>query len=93
MPLGSFVGFPYKEKEVVLAAGDTVLFMSDGFPELFNEAGEMLGYDHAVELFAQVADQPPLAIIEHLVAIGRSWSNDRPPDDDITFVVVQVRTI
>jgi serine phosphatase RsbU (regulator of sigma subunit) len=57
MPLGSFVDFPCKEEEITLAPGDTVLFMSDGFPELFNQQGEMLGYDRAVEIFTKVAQQ------------------------------------
>jgi serine phosphatase RsbU (regulator of sigma subunit) len=59
MPLGSFVGFPYREEEVRLERGDTVLLMSDGFPELFNEAGEMLGYEEAAAAFAKVAAEPP----------------------------------
>ncbi|HMB93945.1 MAG TPA: SpoIIE family protein phosphatase [Rhodothermales bacterium] len=91
MPLGSFVGFPYKEEEVGLRAGDTVLFMSDGFPELFNEAGDMLGYNQAVEVFQEIAARPAVEIIEQLVELGQSWSDGRPPDDDITFVVLKVR--
>ncbi len=91
MPLGSFVNFPYREEILDLAPGDTVLFMSDGFPELFNDQEEMLGYDRAVEVFEGVADQAPQAIIAHLVELGRAWTNGRPPDDDMTFVAIKVR--
>ncbi len=37
MPLGTFSDFPYTLKETILENGDTILLMSDGFPELFNE--------------------------------------------------------
>ncbi len=91
MPLGSFVNFPYQEETLDLAPGDTVLFMSDGFPELFNDQQEMLGYDRAVEVFESVADKAPQAIIAHLVELGRTWTNNRPPNDDMTFVAIKMR--
>ena len=91
MPLGSFVNFPYQDASVTLTSGDTVLFMSDGLPELFNEAGDMLGYDTARTHFAEVGDRPPAAILEHLVETARTWRGTRPQDDDMTFVVMQVR--
>ena len=52
MPLGSFPDFPYSNEFVLLEPGDTVLFMIDGFPELFNAEKEILGYETAVDLFA-----------------------------------------
>ena len=91
MPLGSFVDFPYQQHALTLAPGDTVLFMSDGFPELFSPGGDMLGYDEAVDAFAEVASAAPDAIIAHLVALGRSWTEGQPPDDDMTFVVLKMR--
>jgi serine phosphatase RsbU (regulator of sigma subunit) len=42
MPLGSFSKSAYVQKELTLSPGDCVVIMSDGFPEMFNEAGEML---------------------------------------------------
>lgn len=91
MPLGSFVNFPYQDEEIVLDPGDTVLFMSDGFPELFNEDGEMLGYEQASRVFADVAHQAPHEIIDHLVATSQKWRSARQQDDDMTFVVLKVR--
>ena len=91
MPLGSFVNFPYQQHALTLAPGDTVLFMSDGFPELFSPEGDMLGYDEAVDAFAEIASAAPDAIIAHLVALGRSWTEGQPPDDDMTFVVLKMR--
>lgn len=91
MPLGSFVNFPYSEAEVNLTEGDTVLFMSDGFPELFNANGDMYGYAEAVTAFEGVGHQDAQAIVDALVSVCDAWRHDHAPDDDITFVVLKVR--
>ncbi|MBA2621266.1 MAG: serine/threonine-protein phosphatase [Acidobacteria bacterium] len=90
MPLGSIANFPYKKQEFTLAAGDAVLLMSDGFPEMFNEADETLGFDEAARILPAVADGSPQQIINHLVEAGEKWANGRPQDDDVTFVVLKV---
>ena len=91
MPLGGPMAFPYRKTSVTLSPGDTVVLMSDGFPELFNTEREMLGYERAVEVFAEVASQSPEQIIAHLREAGERWSNGRAQDDDVTFVVMKVK--
>ena len=44
MPLGAFTDFPYEQKEFQLSAGDTIILMSDGYPEMFNNKQETLDY-------------------------------------------------
>lgn len=87
MPLGSVANFNYQEKEMLLSKGDCVLLMSDGFPEMFNQSGEMIGFDKAPEILSEIADKSSQEIINHLVAAGESWAGTRPADDDVTFVV------
>lgn len=90
-PLGT-LGVTYTERSVDLAAGDTVLLMSDGFPELLNCEGQQLGYPAAMQLFADACAGAPdaRAVIESLAAASRKWHGDQPPNDDITFVVVRI---
>lgn len=90
MPLGSVTSYPYREEAVTLDAGDIIVLMSDGFPELFNDAGEMLGYDRAPEVLLAAAARAPREIIAHFVAVGEQWGNGRPQDDDVTLVVLKV---
>ncbi len=90
MPLGSFPNFPYQQKELGLNAGDTVLFMSDGFPEMFNQQGEILGEERAKAVFEETARESPEQIITHLVKAGITWANGRAQEDDVTFVAVKV---
>ncbi|MCP5118238.1 MAG: SpoIIE family protein phosphatase, partial [bacterium] len=54
MPLGG-LEFAYRERRVELSAGDSVLMMTDGFPELIGSGGEVVGYGGARERFAGVA--------------------------------------
>jgi len=91
MPLGAFARFPYATQDVVLGGGDAVLLMSDGFPEMFNPAGETLDYPKAKEAFARAGALPPRDIIDRLVGRGAEWAGGRPLEDDVTFVVLKAR--
>ena len=71
--------------------GDTVMLMSDGFPELFNEAREMLGYEQAVTVFEEVAHRSPEEIIAHFTKTAADWMNRCPQDDDVTFIVMKMK--
>jgi len=91
MPLGTMDNFPYELKEVELIKGDTLLLMSDGFPELQNEHNEMFEYKRARNSFEEVAEKAPEKIIEYLKNEGNRWSNDKDLEDDVTFVVIKVK--
>jgi serine phosphatase RsbU (regulator of sigma subunit) len=92
MPLGSVTDFDYKQKETKLAVGDTILIISDGFPELFNDKLEMLDYPRVKKLFKEVAVKSPDEIIAHLIEASERWSHGRPQNDDITFVVLKIKS-
>ena len=91
LPLGSIAKYNYKQVELALASGDLVVLMSDGFPERFNEASEMLGYDSAKAALIKFANLSPQEIITHFVQISDAWGNSRLQDDDVTFVVLKLR--
>jgi serine phosphatase RsbU (regulator of sigma subunit) len=91
MPLGTPASFPYEVKTSTLNSGDTILLMSDGFPELFNESKEMYGYERIERKFLEIADLSPDNIIAELIKSGDKWSNGREQDDDISFVVIKVK--
>jgi serine phosphatase RsbU (regulator of sigma subunit) len=91
VPLGGFPNFPYQQKEMELNPGDTLVLMSDGLPERFNQAGEIMDYPGARKLVEEVAHASPQAIIDYLVAAGEKWANGRAQEDDVTFVVVKVK--
>ena len=67
-----------------------MLFMSDGFPELMNAAGQQLGYTASIEAFAAAAKaRDANGVIASLENAARNWHGDQAPNDDVTFVVVR----
>ncbi|UCE20320.1 MAG: SpoIIE family protein phosphatase [Gemmatimonadota bacterium] len=91
IPLGWIEGFSYEQKETHIKTGDTILLMSDGYAELFNEREEMLDYPRIKQVFKEVVDNSPKDIITHLVDAGERWRGSRPQEDDITFVVLKLK--
>lgn len=90
MPLGCFDNFPYNSVNTNLNKGDSILLMSDGYPELFNENNDILDYDNVKNIFKQTGSLMPDQIIEKLLSEGAKWAGERLQDDDITFVVIKV---
>jgi serine phosphatase RsbU (regulator of sigma subunit) len=91
-PLGT-LGADYHDVSIDLNAGDTVLFMTDGFPELQNATGQQLGYAAAIDEFIAAAKGATADdVIASLAAAAKRWNGERPPNDDVTFVVVRAKT-
>jgi serine phosphatase RsbU (regulator of sigma subunit) len=91
MPLGAVQDFPYELRQTEIFSGDTILLMSDGFPEMFNKEKELFGYERVIKTYQQAADKNPEEIIRELKIAGSEWSRSETPDDDVTFVVIKVK--
>lgn len=92
MPLGAVETFPYKTEEVKLNPGDTVLLMTDGLAELFNQDRESFGIDRLKERFAENTEKPVNEIVESLFAAGDEWRGDAKQNDDITLVAFRLNS-
>ena len=51
----------------------------------------MFDYARVKSVLITAAADSAQAIIERLVSAGESWSQGRPQDDDVTFVVLKVK--
>lgn len=91
MPLGAPAEFPYEKQRVTLLPGDTVVLMSDGFPELRDGSGKQFGYDRVAEVVREVGSRDPQRITRHFEEAIRTWGGDKPIDDDITFLILKIR--
>ncbi len=91
MPLGGPIRFPYRSQRLELAAGDTVVLMSDGLPETLGADDEQLGYERVAAAFAEAAVGSTREIIERLFAAAEEWADGRPQNDDMTLVVLRVK--
>ena len=91
MPLGAVDQFTYEDRRVSLQSGDSLLLLSDGLPELFNEARESFDYTRVRSAFKQVGRESSESIVDHLIYEGDQWRNGRAPNDDVTFVVIKFK--
>jgi serine phosphatase RsbU (regulator of sigma subunit) len=89
MPLGGPGPQKYEVREATLCAGDVVLLMSDGLPELFNPEGEILDYSAVRRFLAESAKGSAAEIANSLQEQGRRWAAGKSPGDDITLVVLK----
>jgi serine phosphatase RsbU (regulator of sigma subunit) len=60
LPLGGYRGFTYHQRKTELFPGDTILMMTDGYPELFNKDLESLDFDRVKDIFAEIAELSPI---------------------------------
>jgi serine phosphatase RsbU (regulator of sigma subunit) len=89
-PLGT-LGADYADITIESKSGDTIFFMTAGFPELSNAAGQQLGYSGAVDEMQKAAGCATAEkVIASLAESVHNWHGDHAPNDDVTFVVVRV---
>jgi len=91
LPLGGGLSPAYEERSATLGPGDTLLFATDGFPELLDPEGKPFGFDGAAEALRVAGGAPAREIVERLMAAAANWRRGREQADDITFVVVRVK--
>ena len=88
MPLGLMPAMSYKEKEIVLEAGDSALFYSDGLVEAHDPKGEMFGFPRLRALVADHGEERSLGdfLLEELYSFtGEDWEQE----DDVTLVTLE----
>jgi len=89
LPLGAMAESEYTLRVVEFKRGDSLVLISDGLPELRNEAGEPLGYAAVQRTVAEHGEAGPEELLAELTTLGERWQGDRPSDDDITVVVIK----
>ncbi|MDR8391024.1 SpoIIE family protein phosphatase [Aliifodinibius sp. S!AR15-10] len=91
MPLGSKPDYPYHERELSLSPGDTLLLMSDGLMELFNEDRELLGLDRIESVFKEAADSSASDILSQITRFADQWAGTSSQEDDMTILVMKAK--
>jgi serine phosphatase RsbU (regulator of sigma subunit)/predicted ester cyclase len=88
MPLGLMPASRYEEKEIVLDAGESVLFYSDGLVEAHDPDGQMFSFPRLRALVAEYTEERTLGeyLLEELYFfVGEGWEQE----DDITLLTLR----
>ena len=91
LPLGIDARLQYSSNGVVLAPGDSVLFLTDGLVEAFTPDGEMFGFERLARLFGAEGARPAAEVVETLLDAVCDWQPDEHRNDDMTAIVLQVQ--
>lgn len=81
----------FEEKSLLLAAGDVILFYTDGLIEAENPRQEFFGLQRVKDLVQQNSHLPPQAIIDAIYAALKQFCQRTRFNDDITLMVFKWR--
>jgi sigma-B regulation protein RsbU (phosphoserine phosphatase) len=90
-PLGIFEDVSYDEWSVTLAAGDILVFHSDGIAETSNAEGQFFGTERLRKLIEDHHELSSAELSDRVFREVDLFSNDAPLADDRTLVVLKVR--
>ena len=79
----------YKEYEMQLQPGGTLLVYTDGAPEATDAQDELFGTDRMLEALNQHVEDRPKDLVEHLKQAIEAFVGDAPQFDDLTMLCVQ----
>ena len=89
MPLGLMPGMSYDEEEIILEAGDSVLFYSDGLVEAHDPKGGMFGFPRLQRLVATRSAGSGEELVDFLLEELYSFTGDEwEQEDDISLTAL-----
>jgi PAS domain S-box-containing protein len=90
-PLGLKADTRYQHPPCVpLAAGEIVLFLTDGIEEALSPDNEFFGLERTIDVVRRHRDQPAAKIVEALYQAVQEFCGNSPHQDDVTAIVVKV---
>jgi phosphoserine phosphatase RsbU/P len=89
--LGLLAIATYAYATVQLYPGDLVVVCSDGVTEARNLANDEFGRDRLVDTLQARHGQKPDAVLEHLLAVVKQFSQGAAQADDITALILRYR--
>ncbi len=81
------------EDEILLRDGDMAVFYTDGVTEARPESGEEFGYTRLEDVIARSGRKSALDMRDDIVLAVDTHMRHRPPEDDLTIVVLKWKKI
>lgn len=90
MPLGIDRDAEYTEKTIDIAAGDKMIFFTDGLIECESPAGKQWGRKALLELLGSTCDKDAVEMKNGIMQSAYNFYGNVPIKDDITVVVLEM---
>jgi serine phosphatase RsbU (regulator of sigma subunit) len=90
LPLGIVPETQYEAAEFVLAAGDTLVFYTDGIVEAHNAQRELFGFERLERIVGEFGHQPPDELIKTLLNAVETFCDGYAQHDDMTLLVLHL---
>lgn len=91
MVVGAFDFATYDESRVTMAAGDLLVFFTDGISEAENEYEEMFGEDRLTEMAVKNGHLDDVKLAETIIHAVKSWTGGGELQDDMTLLLMRRR--
>ena len=91
MVVGAFDFATYDESRVSMAAGDLLVFFTDGISEAENEYEEMFGEDRLTEMAVKNGHLDDVKLAETIIHAVKSWTGGGELQDDMTLLLMRRR--
>ncbi len=88
-PLGIKDNLKWKDSPGCLQPGERLLFHSDGLTEARNSNGREFGDAYVEAVIGWSPSATPDVLVQTLVGEFRSFTGERPPEDDVSIAVIQ----
>ncbi|MBV8474158.1 MAG: SpoIIE family protein phosphatase [Hyphomicrobiales bacterium] len=88
--LGVVEDAEFRAVEIILAAGDTLVALTDGVTDAVNAAGERFGDDKFDEMFAAEPTLSPAGVVAQIFSAVDVFAGDEQQFDDITCLVLRL---
>jgi sigma-B regulation protein RsbU (phosphoserine phosphatase) len=89
-PLGVVPGVRHQDYTVMLGEGDALVVITDGLPEMMDDAGAFYTMDRVAADIASVSGGTPVAIVTELAARALAFAAGTSPADDVTALAVRI---
>ncbi len=81
----------FEQRRLQMAAGDVLLFYTDGVTEAMNRERELFGEERLAEVLQQVHQHDPESIVQAILDALTDFTDGEAQSDDITMVVLKKR--
>jgi sigma-B regulation protein RsbU (phosphoserine phosphatase) len=89
-PLGILENAQYEQTQLQLAAGDRVVFYTDGIVEAMNEHGEIFGFERLLEVVQGSRGMMADPLLKKIIDAVNTFAGRASQHDDLTVIALRV---